>query len=653
MKPGLSVVRSLVRSWRSKFEFNDQEWERLTECLIALSEANGGRVFVDTKLKQSEFNNHFRESCETLIQRGMRLRAKQFANEPSIPYRMIESDGPAPPLPSLTRRRSAPRIGIHKATRAILIEAGGLSDEEVKAILSARKAAGRLKDLTVVEELLAKESWETFKEQFCIYPDDSGWRGLSRAQKKFVRDPTLCNYLRADAAFSQNVNEADRKEALFRLLEEIRREAVPTDGFNPQRITAAGEIIRRARVRRKAIERRNSAVTDLSGVALLDRGPQYLNVLKTVAASATKSVRIIMFFMTYKFAPSAPGKRVKLHALAPVMEELAAAKQRNVDVRVILDKDGPEDVYNSRRINQDAYRFFVDRGIPVVFSSANKVIHSKIVLVDGRHLLIGSHNWTLGSMYNYDEKSVYVESKQLAQLIEKLFDELWRKPDAEEAVRDQLLTNIEPGLDVLRVAGIYSADDFLQQTTSAELREELAKHSQQPLPTIGKLHRELTLRDLEARMKRMDRHVVRRVKTIEDRIGPAPGQARVLCVIPGSDPGSRTVFSLTNDRGKRYNLPLRLKPGAKAHLKAKVVNQTGRTENYRLQTEIGSQLEIGRAFSLAPGEQTEHLITFTAPADGNKRLVRLTLKHSGTESSASSLYLVVTGDNKASRKRKR
>ena len=46
MKPGLSVVRSLVRSWRSKCEFNDQEWERLTECLIALSEANGGRVFV-------------------------------------------------------------------------------------------------------------------------------------------------------------------------------------------------------------------------------------------------------------------------------------------------------------------------------------------------------------------------------------------------------------------------------------------------------------------------------------------------------------------------------------------------------------------------------------------------------------------------------
>jgi hypothetical protein len=41
-------------------------------------------------------------------------------------------------------------------------------------------------------------------------------------------------------------------------------------------------------------------------------------------------------------------------------------------------------------------------------------------------------------------------------------------------------------------------------------------------------------------------------------------------------------YSAFNDRGERHKLPFRLKPNTKARLKAKVVNQTGATENYRL-----------------------------------------------------------------------
>jgi hypothetical protein len=651
MKPGPSVVRSLVNSWRLKMKFNDQEWQRLSKCLIALSEANGGRVFFDTKLKQREFDDHFRESCEAVIQRAMRLRARELACEPVIPYRMVESDGAAPPLPSLKRRRSAPRIDIHKATRELLIQAAEVSNDEANAILAARKAAGRLTDLTVLEELLDKESWKKFKEQFCIYPDDSSWRCLSKMQRKFVRDPTFGNYLWVDGVFSQDIDERDRKEALFQLLDEILRQTMPTAGFDPRRITAASEIVRGAKVRRKASGLKKGAITDLTGIVLLD-GSQYLKFLKTVLVSSTKRIRVIMFFMTYKLAPpTAPGKPPKVHALAPVMAELCAAKERQVDVRVILDKDAPTDVFNSRRINQEAYQFFVDHGIPVVFSSANKVIHSKIVVVDGRHVLLGSHNWTLGSMYNYDEKSVYLESQQLAEAIEKQFDELWHKPEAEDAVRDQLLTTIEQGAEVLRSAHIYSVDDFLQRASSAELREELAERSQLPLQTISTLHRELTLRDLEARMKRTDHRVSRGVRMLQERIGPIPGQARVLCVIPGDGLNSRTIFSLTNEQGERHNLPLRLRPGTKANLKAKVVNETGRTENYRLRIEIGNETRPGPAFSLASGEQTEHLITFAAPADGYKRLVRLTLESAEAKPSpANSLFVIVTGDAKVSRK---
>jgi hypothetical protein len=336
------------------------------------------------------------------------------------------------------------------------------------------------------------------------------------------------------------------------------------------------------------------------------------------------------------------------------MSELFAAKQRQLDVRVILDKDGPTDVFKSRRINREAYRFFVDHDIPVVFSAANKVIHSKIVLVDGRHVLLGSHNWTLGSMYNYDEKSVYVESKQLGKLIEQRFDKLWRNPEHEGAVRDELLTTIERSTDVLRKAGVYSADDFLQETASAELREELAERSQLSSSTIGALRRELTLRDLESRMKKIGRRVPQRVKTLERTTGLAPGRARVLSVIPGDSPTSRTVFTLTDHQGARHNLPFRLAPGTATLLKAKVVNQTGRTEGYRLRIEIGNEPQTEQAFWLAPGEQTEHAITFNAPADGYKRMVRLTL-HQGESkaSSANSLYVVVTGDAKASRQKKR
>lgn len=645
MIPSRSVVKSIVQSWRLGLELSDHDWQSLTSALINLSEANGGRVFFDVPLDQKDFDGHFRESSEAVIQRSMRLRAQQLGAAPSVPYRMVDTDGTAP-LPSLQRRRSAPRIDINKATRQMLIESGGVSADEAESILAARRAAGRFTDLAVIEQLLTKDAWSQFNKQFCIHSDNMCWRELSKGQKEFINEPTLRNYIRITETLA-----GGGVEALLNLLDEIRQEVVPTKGFNPRRITAASEIALRTKVRRKVAELENNSVNDLSGVALLDKS-QYLEFLLTTFAEASETIRVVMFFMTHQVAaPRADGKPAKPLALERVLSALVAAKERGVDVRVILDKDGPTDVFNSRRINQHAYRFFVDHDIPVVFSSANKVIHSKIVVVDRRHVLIGSHNWTLGSMYNYDEKSVYVESNQLGKLLEERFDELWRNPQAEGAVRDQLLTTIEDGTDSLRSRGIYSADDFLQKTMSAEWLIRFTESSEMTLEKVGALRREITLRELESRMAKLARRIPRRTEALKRSVGPARGRARVLTVIPGEKPGSRTVFTLSNHLGDRYNLPFRLAPGTAALLKAKVVNQGESAEAYRLQIAIGNEPEMEHTFSLAAGEEKELPVAFNAPQNGYKKVLSVTLDQNNRKTSeANSLYLVVTGDTKARNK---
>ncbi len=135
-------------------------------------------------------------------------------------------------------------------------------------------------------------------------------------------------------------------------------------------------------------------------------GSAYLDVALGLLHSARREASVVMFFMTYR-----PGRTHPANAL---VEELAAARRRGCEVRVILDLDRPTDPYGSRHINRAAYRYLRSQGVNVAWDSPEWVTHAKLVVVDGRDVLCGSHNWTAGSLRLYDDQSLLVRSEALA-----------------------------------------------------------------------------------------------------------------------------------------------------------------------------------------------------------------------------------------------
>ena len=56
--------------------------------------------------------------------------------------------------------------------------------------------------------------------------------------------------------------------------------------------------------------------------------------------------------------------------------------------------------------------------------AVDKLLHSKFLIVDDL-IVIGSHNWSAGSYFHFDDWSVVVKSPGFTQEISTRFDSLW------------------------------------------------------------------------------------------------------------------------------------------------------------------------------------------------------------------------------------
>lgn len=51
--------------------------------------------------------------------------------------------------------------------------------------------------------------------------------------------------------------------------------------------------------------------------------------------------------------------------------------------------------------------------------------HVKIMVIDGKHVFVGSHNWTESALSYNNEYSVLIHSRQVAEEIIEYFVNLW------------------------------------------------------------------------------------------------------------------------------------------------------------------------------------------------------------------------------------
>lgn len=105
-----------------------------------------------------------------------------------------------------------------------------------------------------------------------------------------------------------------------------------------------------------------------------------------------------------------------------VIDEIINAHERGVKIRIIMEKNVLDDQ------NYKAYSKLKDVGIEVVYKNKKgRLNHIKIIIVDGRMVIVGSHNLTESALFKNREASVVLEDLISVESFEEIFERDWNE----------------------------------------------------------------------------------------------------------------------------------------------------------------------------------------------------------------------------------
>jgi phosphatidylserine/phosphatidylglycerophosphate/cardiolipin synthase-like enzyme len=96
-----------------------------------------------------------------------------------------------------------------------------------------------------------------------------------------------------------------------------------------------------------------------------------------------------------------------------VLKRLLAAAKRGVRIDVVVERN--QDADDVSRNNAETAERLKQGGIRVCMDAPDRVTHTKLVVIDRRYVLIGSHNLTQSALKYNHEASVWIDSASLAE----------------------------------------------------------------------------------------------------------------------------------------------------------------------------------------------------------------------------------------------
>jgi len=143
---------------------------------------------------------------------------------------------------------------------------------------------------------------------------------------------------------------------------------------------------------------------------LLDK--DYYGNLSVILSRANKSVYVIMYVI--KYDPKDPMDPVNT-----LLNILINLSKRNVDVKIIVD----DETYNSYR---ETINYLLSHNISVKLDeSSGRTTHTKLVIIDGKIVFLGSHNWTQSALQRNHEVSVLIYDEDVAKILLRYFFDIW------------------------------------------------------------------------------------------------------------------------------------------------------------------------------------------------------------------------------------
>lgn len=145
-------------------------------------------------------------------------------------------------------------------------------------------------------------------------------------------------------------------------------------------------------------------------------GSDYFNKVYPVIQSATQKIDIVMYEWKWYSHEFAGGVQRLNNALIDRARE-------KVPVRILMNIESMGHAIT--KINSRTASFFQQKGIQVKFGQVGVATHAKMVIVDDRFCVVGSHNYSKGSFTRNQECSVLIEGGEAIRPFIDYFKLLW------------------------------------------------------------------------------------------------------------------------------------------------------------------------------------------------------------------------------------
>jgi len=156
-----------------------------------------------------------------------------------------------------------------------------------------------------------------------------------------------------------------------------------------------------------AAERPGANPSDQSGCkVILLTNQDYLPSLIKAFDKAQREIFVSIFSFKAGVHKNSYPDRILMH--------LAKAVKRGVDVKVILETTGKvNDELNTQ--NRQTGKLLEEKGVKVYFDSPRTTTHTKMIVIDEKVLILGSHNMTQSALRYNNEISIMLSSPDLAK----------------------------------------------------------------------------------------------------------------------------------------------------------------------------------------------------------------------------------------------
>ncbi len=136
---------------------------------------------------------------------------------------------------------------------------------------------------------------------------------------------------------------------------------------------------------------------------------EYFDRVFELIDSADESIHLVMFEI--KYYEKYPDSEVN-----QLVEKLIQKNAEGVDVKIIVDQF---------LTDVRAVEILEKTGVDIKWDSTSVTTHNKLMIVDGRIVLIGSTNWSYYSFSKNHESNVIFNDRESAEKFERYFEELW------------------------------------------------------------------------------------------------------------------------------------------------------------------------------------------------------------------------------------